>query len=298
MKNKILVTGGAGFIGTELIQLINNKKNLIVVDIKKNKKILNKFKDLRIKYVAGNLNDEKFAKKIYKNTKLVYHLAGITKVPNTDINLNQRKEKIIYNNSVKIMNNLVRNISKKTVVIFPSTHLVYENCKKNRQKFHENSKTLTKLAYSKGKLECEKILKKNKINYRILRLGSVYGTTEKKRMFNLPNLFVLRAKKNLNLKLYSSGIQIKSIVSVKDVANVMIFLTKNRFKRQLYHFVSEHITVKGIAEHCKKIKKNIKLIKTKHKIPYLGYYMNCSKILKTGFRFQYYYRDFVRDYLN
>ena len=37
MKNKILITGGAGFIGNELINLIKDKKNIIVVDKKKKK---------------------------------------------------------------------------------------------------------------------------------------------------------------------------------------------------------------------------------------------------------------------
>ena len=70
------------------------------------------------------------------------------------------------------------------------------------------------------------ILKKNNINFTILRLGSVYGFAEKKRMFNLPNLFVLRSKNNQNLSLHSGGVQIKSIVSVKDVARAMLFLSK------------------------------------------------------------------------
>ncbi len=297
MKNRILITGGAGFIGNELLNLIKNKKNLIVVDIKRNKKTIKKFQKLKIKYICGNLNNKKFAKKIFKNVDLIYHLAGITKVPNTDVNLNKRKEKIIYNNSVNIMDNLVQHISKGTRVVFPSTHLVYENCKQNKKIFKENSKALPKLAYSRGKLECEMILKKNNINYAILRLGSVYGFAEKKRMFNLPNLFVLRSKNNQNLSLHSGGVQIKSIVSVKDVARAMVFISKKKYKKELYHFVSEHISVKEIGKYCSKFNKNIKLINTKDKIPYLGYIMDCSKILKTGFVFKNFYKDFVKEYL-
>lgn len=273
-------------------------KNLIVVDIKKNKKILDKFKKLKIKYVSGNLNDQKFVKKILNNVKIIYHLAGITKVPNTDINLDLKKEKIIYNNSVKIMTNLVNCSSKNMKIIFPSTHLVFENCKKNKKVFYEKSKTLPKLAYARGKFECEKILQRSNVNYFVLRLGSVYGYAEKNRMFNLPNLFALRVKNNQDLKLFSDGIQIKSIVSVKDVARAMIFLSKNKFTNEIYHLTSEHLTVKKIAKICCKFNKNIKLISTKDKIPYLGYFINCSKILRTGFRFRHYYRNFAKSYLN
>jgi len=297
MENKILITGGAGFIGSKLIDLIKNKKNIIVADIKKNKKTIDKFKDLKINYSQGNLNDEKFVKSILKNVKVIFHLAGITKVPTTDINLNIKKEKIIYNNSVNIINNLVNNSKENIKIIFPSTHLIFENCKVNKYVFYENSQPLPNLAYSKGKLECEKILKKSNLNYSILRLGSVYGYTDTKRMFNLPNLFPLRAKKNLDLKLYSKGIQIKSIVSVNDVARAMIYLSKKKNKKEIYHFVSEHLTVRKIGELCKNFNQKINLILTKDKIPYEGYYMNCAKIKKTGFKFNNKYKDFVRKFL-
>ena len=64
MKNKIFITGGAGFIGNELINLISDKKNLVVIDMKKNRKILNKFKKLRVKYISGNLNNRNFVKNL------------------------------------------------------------------------------------------------------------------------------------------------------------------------------------------------------------------------------------------
>ncbi len=227
MKNKILITGGAGFIGGELIKLIKDKKNIVVVDKKNNKKIISKFKKLNIKYIQGELTNKKFAKNIYKNFNLIFHLAGIVKVPNTDINLDIKKEKKIYNDAINILNNLINFSEKKAKVIFPSTHLIFENCKKNKSRFNENSTPMPNLAYSRSKYDCEKLLKKNKINYIILRLGSVYGhTSDKKRMFNLPNLFALRAKNSLDLKLFSGGVQIKSIVSVNDVARAMFFLTK------------------------------------------------------------------------
>lgn len=295
MKNKILITGGAGFISSYLLKKIKNKEDLILVDKKKNKKLINKFKKLKIKYIQGNLVNKKFAKKIYKNAKLIYHLAGIVKVPSTDINLDHKKEKRIYNEAVKIIDNLSLFSNNKTKVIFPSTHLVFENCKENKKIFNEKSKPIPNLAYSRSKLRCEQILQKSSLRYNILRLGSVYGYTEdEKRMFNLPNLFPLRTRNNLDLKLFSRGIQIKSIVAVEDVVNAMIHLSKTKFQNEIYHLVSEHLTVKEIGLICKKFNNKIRLISTNDKIPYKGYYMNCSKILKMRFKFKNFYKDFAK----
>ena len=99
-------------------------------------------------------------------------------------------------------------------------------------------------------------------------------------MFNLPNLFSLRAKKNLNLKLFSKGVQIKSIISVKDVVNAMFHLSNSKFNKQTYNLVSQHLTVKEIGKICQRYNKKIKLISTNDKIPYKGYYMNSNKIKK------------------
>ena len=142
MANKIVITGGAGFIGSYLLRNIKNKKNLIVVDKLKSKKVYKKFRSLNIKYVQGNLLNQNFAKKVYKNASTVYHLAGIVKVPNTDKNLDLNKERKIFNEAIHIMKNLLQFCSINAKIIFPSTHLVFENCKKDKITFNEKSITL------------------------------------------------------------------------------------------------------------------------------------------------------------
>lgn len=296
MKSKILITGGAGFIGGYLIKKLKNMNDIIIVDKKKNKQLIKKLKKLGITYIQGNLERKKISKKIYKNIKLIYHLAGTVKVPSTDVNLNLRKEKRIYNEAKNILKNLIEYSDNDSKIIFPSTHLVFENCKKNKKIFNENSKPLPYLAYSRSKLKCEEMLINSGLKYNILRLGSVYGyTTDEKRMFNLPNLFPLRAKKNLDLKLFSNGVQIKSIISVKDVANAMIHMSKKNLKNEVYHLVSEHLTVREIGKICKKYNNKINLIYTKDKIPYKGYYMNSDKIIKTKFKYKHFYKKFVKE---
>ena len=295
--NKIIITGGAGFIGSELIKLFKNKKDLIVVDKKKNKKIISNLKKLKIKFIYGNLTNKHICKKVFKNAKIIYHLAGITKVPSTDVNLDKKKEKKIYKDTMLLMRNLLKFCNKNSNIIFPSTHLIFEDCKINNKIFYENSKPMPNLAYSTSKLHCEELLSKSQNKYVILRLGSVYGETQKERMFNMPNLFPLRVKSGKNLKLFSKGIQIKGLVSVKDVARAMIFFSKKIKKKEIFNLVSEHFTVKEIAKMCRKYNKKIKLISTKDKIPSKGYFMSKKKILKSGFKFSHNYKSFVKKYI-
>ena len=112
MRNKIIITGGAGFIGSELIKLIDNKKDIVVVDKKKDTKTISRFKELNIKYIQGDLTNKVFSRRVYKNAKLIYHLAGTVKVPSTDVNLDKSKEKKIYNEAIILIKNLI-NFSKK-----------------------------------------------------------------------------------------------------------------------------------------------------------------------------------------
>ncbi len=295
---KIIITGGGGFIGTELVKLFKKKNNVIIIDKKKNQKKISTFKKLKVKFVKGDLTNKSICKKFYKNAKIIYHLAGITKVPSTDVNIDKKKEQKIYSDTMILMKNLLELCNKNTNIIFPSTHLVFENCKKNKKIFNEKSRPMPNLAYSKSKLKCESLLSRSPNKHIILRLGSVYGETLKERMFNMPNLFPLRTKNGKNLKLFSKGVQIKGLVSVKDVAKAMFFFSKKIKKNQIFNLVSEHFTVKEIANICRDNNKNIKLISTKDKIPTKGYFMSKRKILKSGFKFSHSYKTFVKSYIN
>ena len=159
------------------------------------------------------------------------------------MNLNLNKEKKIYREALKIINNLVNFTNNKARVIFPSTHLIFENSKKNKEVFNEKSKPLPYLAYSRSKYKCEQILEESGLNYNILRQVQYMGTRKEKRMFNLPNLFPLKQKK-FKFKIIFKRVQIKSIISVKDVANAMFHLSNSKFNKQTYNLVSQHLTVK------------------------------------------------------
>ena len=254
---KILITGGLGYIGTEIIKLLNFKKNSIcILDKKKptsKQKII--FKKKGIKFIRSDISKITSIPNKIVDYDFIIHLAGITKVPKLKQEASKKIDKEIIKVGIIGTKNLIKKTQKHQRIIFPSTHLVFEKTKRNIE-FNEKSKPMPNLAYSISKFKGEEIIKKSSLDYFILRLGSVYGYTEnEKRMFNMPNLFPKLVKKNANLRLFSRGVQLKSIVSVHDVARFIIFCLTYKRVNQIFNVVSQNLTTFTIANMCKKFNK-------------------------------------------
>ena len=135
----------------------------------------------------------------------------------------------------------------------------------------------------------KKQLKKSGKNFVILRLGSVYGySTDTMRMDIMPNLFSKIASQNGTIKMFAGGRQIKSLVPLIDVARCFKFMEeKNEINSEIFNLTKDTITVKGVAEICKKYNPKINLKETNDEIPNLGFSLSNKKLLNTGFEFLY-----------
>ena len=104
----------------------------------------------------------------------------------------------------------------------------------------------------------------------------------------MPNLFSKIASQNGVIKLFSGGRQIKSLVPLIDVARCFKFMEeKNEIKSQLFNLVKDTISVKAVAEICKKYNSKTILKETNDEIPNLGFSLSNKKLLNTGFKFLY-----------
>ena len=104
----------------------------------------------------------------------------------------------------------------------------------------------------------------------------------------MPNLFSKIASQNGEINLFAGGKQIKSVVPLMDVVRCMKFMEENeKIKKETFNLVKETVTVKEVAEICKKHNPNVKIKTTDDEIPNLGYTLSNKKILDTGFKFLY-----------
>jgi nucleoside-diphosphate-sugar epimerase/dTDP-4-dehydrorhamnose 3,5-epimerase-like enzyme len=292
MKKKIIITGGLGYIGTELCKLYSGVSwhhEIIVIDNRFISERVNQIRNWNMEFIQGDILDKDLIKNICKDADVVHHLAGITDVPRTQSESSKYQDEKINEVGKQGTQNILDCISDKCKIIFPSTHVVYEGIKEVITDIKEDKDMKPILSYSSSKAINENQLKKSGKNYVILRLGSVYGySTDSMRIDIMPNLFSKIASQNGTLKLFAGGRQIKSLVPLIDVARCFKFMEeKNEINLETFNLTKDTLTVKEVAEVCKKHNPKIILKETNDEVPNLGFSLSNKKLLKTGFQFLY-----------
>ena len=231
MKN-ILITGGAGYIGSHVTEiLIKNKKQVFIVDNLSTgfKKLINK----KAKFFKTDINNTKKIREIIINNKIsvIIHLAAVLSVEESE-----KKPKKYYKINVTGTESLLTATIKTSVknIIFSSTCAVYKD---GYSKVNENTKLKPTSVYGKTKLKGEKIIqsfcKKNNLNYGILRFFNVAGASPSGKIGQInkgdqlfKNLSLEVQKKNPVFKIYGTnhktkdGTCIRDYIHVTDIADI------------------------------------------------------------------------------
>ena len=297
---KIVITGGLGYIGTELCKIYSGyswNDEIIVIDNRFISERVTQLRNWNINFIHGDILDKNLINKHCKDADVVHHLAGITNVPRVKSESNKthdEKIKIVAEEGTK---NILDAISDKSKIIMPSTHVVFEGLENIKRDIDEEEPTRPILSYGQSKSLNETQLKNSKKNYIILRLGSVYGySLDTTRIDIMANFFAKTASQNGVLKLFAGGKQIKSLVPIIDVARCFKFMEEREdLKNQTFNLSKDTVTVKEVAEICKKINSKVILRETNDEIPNLGFSLSNKKILRTGFKFLYGLEESMRE---
>ncbi len=189
---KILITGGAGYIGSILApELLNLGYKITVVDnfMFKQSSLnhLCAFKNFEI--INGDIRDKTLMKTLYKDKDVIIPLAAIVGAPLC--NKDPFSAQSINSDAIKDM---IGDISKNQLIIMPTTNSAYGTGDKNNF-CDENSPLKPISKYAVDKVEIEKLLmdRENSISY---RLATVFGMSPRMRIDLLVNDFTYRAFHN------------------------------------------------------------------------------------------------------
>ena len=292
MKKKIIITGGLGYIGTELCKIYSGfswKDKIIVIDNRFISERVNQLRMWNIEFIHGDILDKKLINKYCIDADIIHHLAGITDVPRT-----KNENNVVANEKIKLVavegtQNILNAMNESCKIIFPSTHVVFEGIEKVKNNILEDDELKPVLSYSSSKAINEEQIKNSGKNYIILRLGSVYGySTDTTRINIMPNLFSKIASQEGTIKLFAGGRQVKSLVPLIDVARCFKNMEeRNDISSEIYNLTKDTVTVKEVGEICKKYSPKVILKETNDEVPNLGFSLSNKKILSTGFKFLY-----------
>ena len=129
MAKKIVITGGLGYIGTELCKIYSGvswNNEILVIDNRFISERVNQLRSWGINFIQGDILDRDFVNKHLSNANVLHHLAGITDVPRTLSESVDEKSNRINLVATEGTKNILSAIPDKCKIIFPSTHVVYE----------------------------------------------------------------------------------------------------------------------------------------------------------------------------
>jgi nucleoside-diphosphate-sugar epimerase/SAM-dependent methyltransferase/quercetin dioxygenase-like cupin family protein len=296
---KIVITGGLGYIGSELCKLYSGEtrfKNIVVTDTRFISERVKQLRDWGFEFVQASILDKDAMSEILADADIVHHLAGVTDVAYVKTESNTEKDSQIIETAIVGTNNILESTPSHCKIVFPSTHVVYEGFNEAKFSVTEDEPTTPILTYAKSKVQNEVDIKASGKNHVILRLASVYGySTDTMRIGIMPNLFSKMASQDATIKLFSGGVQYKSLVNLIDVARCFKFMAESNIQNETFHLSNENTTIKDVAELCKKFKPELNIISTDDEIPNLGYTISNDKLLSTGFKFLYNVEDSIKE---
>ncbi len=279
MNSKILVTGGAGYVGTTLVPLLLNLKyKVLVIDtfwfgnylpINQNLKIIKK-----------NILD--ITQKDVKGVHSIIHLASVANDTASDLD-----PKLTWEISCLGTKHLCDIASKVGVkkFIFASSGSVYGVKKEKKVNEKLNCEPISD--YNKTKIVAEKIVESYKKNFKYynIRPSTLYGPSPRMRLDLTLNILTKHAALNNQIKVFG-GKQWRPFLHVKDMANVYIHFLKNDLEQGSYNASDGNLRVIDKAKIIQKMSKNCRIKITKSN-DIRSYRLSSEKLVKTGFKFKY-----------
>tara|TARA_B100000886_G_C20403060_1_gene483463 strand:+ start:763 stop:1737 length:975 start_codon:yes stop_codon:yes gene_type:complete len=272
-KLNILITGGAGYIGSHITEQLVNSNNIIIVDnlVTGYKRLINK----KAIFIEADLKNKKHLKKIIFENRIdaIIHLAAYLNVSEAENN----KKKYFENNVIGTLN-LIKACKNSNVknIIFSSSCSVYGNINGSVK---ETAKTNPQGYYAYTKLKGEQIIKKysKKFNYNycILRYFNVAGASksgkigqiEKSHGQLIKNLAIAALCSKSRVNIYGKNYQtrdgtcIRDYIHVSDLADIHLKLLKNKKINNKPLIVNcgygKGYSVKEVVDIFKSIKKNV-----------------------------------------
>ncbi|MEO0234558.1 MAG: SDR family NAD(P)-dependent oxidoreductase [candidate division WOR-3 bacterium] len=232
---KILVTGGAGFIGSNLVDsLVEKGEEVFIVDDLSSGEEININKEA--KFFKCDISNKDDLKKVFKETRpeIVFHLAA-----QIDVRISteepERDAKINIIGTINILD-LMKNFNTRKIIFSSSGGAIYgEVDKPATEEYEKNPESCYGISKYAGEFYIKFFSKNYGFEYTILRYGNVYGERQSvKGEAGVVAIFINKMLNNQECTLYGYGKMYRDYVYVKDIVKSNVLSIENG-KNKIYN---------------------------------------------------------------
>ena len=252
---KILITGGAGYIGTELTYELEKNpkvKEIIIYDNLSRGNInlfigKTKFSN-KIKFIQGDILDTRLLKQTLKGIDVVYHLAAKVTTPFADQNAHFF-EQVNHWGTAELVYAIEESDVKQ--VIYTSSASVYgASSQEVDENILPNPRTFYGISKLRGEEHINRLMAKSVKTY-IVRCGNIYGYSKSMRFDSVINKFMFDANFKNRIAIKGDGEQYRSFIHIDKTANILANLVFSNLEQGIYDLVEDNLTINHIANTFK-----------------------------------------------
>lgn len=260
---KILITGGIGYIGTELTISLEKNPNISEIilydNISRNNYNIflhSRIKRGKVKFIKGDILDSRKLKEILKDVDIVYHLAAIATTPFSNESPHLFEQ--VNNWGTAELSYAVEESNVKKI-IYLSTTSVYGS---SNESVDIDSIPNPRTFYGISKLQGEKHIDRlsDKKETYIIRSGNVYGYGISMRFDAVINKFMFDASFSNRISIHGDGNQHRAFIHIDKIVNFLTNLLFSDLKPGIYNAVDRNMSVLEISKLIQNIYPEVEII--------------------------------------
>ena len=285
-KKKILVTGGAGFVGTNLINffLKKTKYNIISLDNYSSGTKKNHIKSNRVKYINGHTKNIMNLIKNPKNIHSIFHFGEFARIYQSFLKMNECIDSNFIGSNA-VFNFCLKNNIK---LIYSATSASLGN--------KGNDRNLSPYAFSKAKNleQLENFKKCFKLKYEVIYFYNVYGPYQISRgnMSTVIGIFEDHYLRKKSLPVVKPGTQTRRFTHINDTIEICYLAWRKKLSR---HYIIANTKSYSINEVAKMFKSKIRYLPNRKGERYISALVNKNLSNKI---YKYYGKINLKDYIN